>query len=536
MKIVLKKNLINITVTLISLLLIADIILTYFNNSIIKHNRELQIETETTKLYAEQIGKSTIHGIDIGLRGYVIVQEDRFFTPVDSAIIRRDSILQNVEVRLRKHGYDLTEFNALKDSLNSYIDFCLHLKELLVAKNHAEFYQQFGSDKGLYLWWQYLMFIKHISEFEDNINREAQENYEAALTRNYALQIVLFLICFPTLLYTAYFTKKTNKLSELLRKAESDKNEILTQQNKKLEIMVAQRTQEIGAQNEELIQQQEEIAAQRDTLSDQNKKLHEAQKTIEQQSLEIQNENDRLEREVNKRTQELQRANQELIDQNNQLEQFAFISSHNLRAPLARILGLSNILEISNTSEERDTILKKIAASTQELDRVIKDLNVILEIRKNSGNVLTTVDLPRVMTKVSLALEKEYEETGTTLNIDFTQCSEVYGALPYVESILYNLISNAIKYRHHDRPPVIRMHSSIVGEFVCLKISDNGIGVDLDKYKKEIFGLYKRFHLHVDGKGLGLYLVKTQLTALGGKIDIESELEKGTTFYVYFKK
>jgi signal transduction histidine kinase len=536
MKTVLRKNLINITVSLISLLLGADIFFTLYNNQIIKHNRALQIEAETIKLYSEQIGKSTIHGIDIGLRGYVIDREDRFFTPVDSAIYRRDSILSNVEIPLKKQGYDLTEFYTLRDSLNGYIDFCLNLKKLLEENREEEFRKEFSKDKGLYLWWQYLMFIKHVGIYEDNINRVAQEEYEAALRSNFVLQVLLFTICFPTLLYMAYYTKRTNRYSELLRKAEAEKNEILTEQNKKLERKVAERTQEITAQNEELVQQQEEIATQRDALSEQNKKLHEAQYIIEKQNREVQTENDRLENEVSKRTQELKQANRELIDQNNQLEQFAFISAHNLRAPLARILGLSHILELPNTPEEKEDILNKITLSVTELDRVIRDLNLILDIRKSSGHLLTNVDLQEVVNKVNIGLEKERNDTNTTIKADFSQGAQVYAVLPYVESIINNLLTNAIKYRHPDRHPIIQISTTIDNEYVCLKVKDNGLGVDLSKYRNDIFNLYKRFHLHVDGKGLGLYLVKTQVTALGGKIDIESEPEKGTTFLVYFKR
>jgi signal transduction histidine kinase len=536
MKSVLKKNLINITVALISVLLIADIIFTYINNEIIKHNRELQINAETIKLYAEQIGKSTIHGIDIGLRGYVIDRDPQFFTPVDSAIYRRDSILQNVEIPLKKQGYDLAEFYALRDSLDGYIAFCLDLKKLLDTGKDEEFRQKFHGDKGLFLWWQYLMFVRHVGAYEDNINREAQQRYESALRNNYILQIALFFICFPTLLYTAYYSKRTNKYLELLRVAESDKNEILREQNRKLEQMVAERTQEITAQNEELVQQQEEIATQRDTLSDQNKKLHDAQKVIEDQNKEIQNENERLENEVSKRTQELREANKELINQNNQLEQFAFISAHNLRAPLARILGLAHILEISNEAEEKENILQKITSSVNELDRVIKDLNVILDIRKNAGHLLTNIDLRDVVRKVSTSFEKECKETNAVIQTDFTRGSSVYAVLPYVESIIHNLINNAIKYRNPEKDPVIEISTTTDQEFVCLSIKDNGLGIDLEKYGQDVFSLYKRFHLHVDGKGLGLYLVKSQITALGGNVEIESAPYKGTTFNVYFKK
>src|SRR5687767_5053598 len=152
----LRENFIYGVVVLISLLLVTSIVLTHYNNTIIQRNKRLQQEAETIKLYTEQIGKSTIHGIDIGLRGYAIMENAQFFSPVDSAILRKDSILRNVEHRLKKQNYDLTEFYALRDSLNGYIVFALELKKLLEENKREEFKRRFSSDKGLYLWLQYL--------------------------------------------------------------------------------------------------------------------------------------------------------------------------------------------------------------------------------------------------------------------------------------------------------------------------------------------------------------------------------------------
>jgi signal transduction histidine kinase len=522
-------------VAVISILLVADILVTYYNNSIIIKNRELQLEAETIKLFTEQIGKSTIHGVDIGLRGFAIIREDRFFGPVDSAFLRKDSILTSIETRLVKQGYPkLEEFRELRDSLNEYFTYCFRLKDLLVTHQEQEFYRFFSSDKGLYLWLQYLRCQKNIAAFEDRINAEAQRSYDAALQGNHILQIGLFLICFPTLLYTAYYTKKTVRLSDLLRQTEADKNKLLLEQNIVLEQNVNERTKEIVTQNEELHSQSEEIASQRDVLAMQNKQLQEAQKIIEKQNQEILFKNDELEIEVTARTQDLKNANQELVEQNNQLEQFAFIAAHNLRAPLARIMGLAHILELSDEECERMQILHKLVSSASDLDNVIKDLNAILDIKKHTSN-LVEVDLKHTLERVCKTLEREFEETNATLESEF-EADKVYAVPPYVESIFYNLISNAIKYRDPDRHPVIKVKTKLEKDFVVLSVTDNGLGIDLAKYKSSMFSLYKRFHLHMEGKGLGLYLVKTQMIALGGKIDVESRLDKGSTFFVYFKR
>jgi signal transduction histidine kinase len=98
-----------------------------------------------------------------------------------------------------------------------------------------------------------------------------------------------------------------------------------------------------------------------------------------------------------------------------------------------------------------------------------------------------------------------------------------------------NLICNAIKYRHPGRNPVIRIRSEVKGNYFNLSIQDNGLGMDMALYKDKLFTLYRRFHLHIEGKGMGLYLVKNQITAMGGKIDVESKPNEGTTFYLSFK-
>ncbi|HYC84754.1 MAG TPA: ATP-binding protein, partial [Chryseosolibacter sp.] len=338
----------------------------------------------------------------------------------------------------------------------------------------------------------------------------------------------------PTLLYTAFHTKKTLRLGELLRQAEEEKNKLLLEQNALLERTVAERTREIVTQNEELHSQSEEIAAQRDVLANQNRELQEAHVIIEKQNKEIQRKNAQLEVEVDARTHEVQLANQELIDQNNQLEQFAFVSAHNLRAPLTRIMGLAHILELAADPVEKENILRKLVSSARDLDTVIKDLNSILDIRKHTGNMIE-VNLRSALDLVNKTLEKEYEETNARIKTDL-KVEKVYAVAPYVESVLYNLLSNAIKYRHPDRDPVISIRTEADNDFVCLSVSDNGLGIDLMRHKHNMFNLYKRFHLHMEGRGLGLYLVKTQMVALGGRVDVESTPDRGTTFFLYFKR
>jgi len=530
-----RKNIIYFVVTLIGILLLTDILLTKYNNTTITENEAVRRQINIIKIYYDQVGKVVIHSLDIGLRGYAIVKEEKFSKPMENSLAWKDSIFANIEVPLKQFNYDMTTFNVLKDSVNAYASYCFHLRQLLTENDTPGFIELFKKDKGANLWWQYLLCEKDILDFINAIDQAAMKKVEAAMARNQTLQIILFLICLPTLLYTAYHTAQTFRLSELLRVAEKEKNKILTEQNINLERNVAERTQEILSQNEEIISQSEELATQRDVLFLQNKEVQDAHKLIEIQNREIQYKNESLEREILNQTQELRNTNQELIEQNNQLEQFAFIAAHNLRSPLARILGLANVIELSESEEDRDTSLRKIVASAMDLDAVIKDLTTILDIQKQTGN-FSSIDLPAYLDRVVKTLEKECEETNATITIDVASTPMLNAVSPYIESILYNLISNAIKYRDPDRKPIVTIKSTPLQDHILLIISDNGLGIDLSKHGENVFNLYKRFHLHVEGKGLGLFLVKGQMEAMGGKIEIESEVDKGTTFRLYFKR
>jgi len=293
---------------------------------------------------------------------------------------------------------------------------------------------------------------------------------------------------------------------------------------------INERNKVIASQNEELVQSNEEVSAQRDMVAEQNLKLKEAWAFIEEKNVEIRQRNENLEEEVEKRTQEL-------VEYNQQLEQFAFISSHNLRAPVARILGLGQLLELPAKSDEDEKIIKdRLIATAKEMDRVVKDLNAILDIRKHNAGAATEIDMSEELGLVCISLEKEISDAQAVIKTDFAAAPTVKTIRPYMDSILYNLISNAIKYRVPDRPPIIVLQTSFQDDFICLKVCDNGLGIDLALYRNKLFTLYSRFHDHVEGKGLGLYLVKSQLSAVGGKIEVESKLYEGTTFFVYLKR
>lgn len=296
----------------------------------------------------------------------------------------------------------------------------------------------------------------------------------------------------------------------------------------RLERKVAERTQEVEVQNEELKQQREELEASRNQLAEQNK-------VIEIQNLELKQNSENLEQIVDERTQQLKQANLELVSQNTQLEQFAFITAHNLRSPVAQLLGLTNLFNQENLADPfNGEIIRHIITSTKAMQQTIQDLNEILEIKKGKNQNLEKLSLEEITQEVIKDNFTQHKEALITYN--FSEVGEIYFVKAYLKSIFYNFISNAIKYKHPQRNPIVEIYAQPIKNEVCLSFKDNGIGIDLKKYRHKLFGLYQRFHLEKEGKGMGLYLCKTQIEALGGRIEVYSEVGKGTRFDIYFKK
>jgi len=225
----------------------------------------------------------------------------------------------------------------------------------------------------------------------------------------------------------------------------------------------------------------------------------------------------------------------DIMLRNKDLEQFSFIISHNLRAPVANIIGLAEELNQEIHSTEVKNILKReLSLSTKKLDDVILDLNSILRLKKEIIENKEIVNLDNIIKNIRHSIQNIVNDEKVHIETDFEAVSEIHTLKSYLHSIFYNLISNSIKYRRADAEPRIEIKSSKTADAILIEFMDNGIGMDLVKKKNEIFGLYKRFHQHVEGKGIGLFMVKTQVEILGGTINVKSAVNKGTYFKIEF--
>ncbi len=550
MKHAFKRRSVVAGVIVITILLGGNIFLTYKNSVSIDRNTAMQTRSERIKIAVSHMAIDIIHNLDLGIRSYALFTDERYLYPYYKALTSRDSIINYAETLLREERFPLDEFHLLCDSIEAYVTLNKKLKALIDEGNQSEFIRLADQDKGYHLWLQYEKLASKVNQYEDRVLLRARNDYEAALKKNYTLQIILFLICVPTLLFTTIYTFREFRLERRLREVERERIAELRRMNEQLEETVQERTREITAknielqqrqdeieaqneemraQNEDLARKQDEIVSQRDLLTIQNHRLAQAQEIILQQQTEIKNRNASLEIEVSRKTKEL-------VAYNHQLEQFAFVAAHNLRGPAARILGLGNILKhAADNPEEERLIIKNIVDSTSELDDIIKDLNRILEIRTNVKASVEPVEFANEMAMIKSNLASQIRETGCSIIEDFHEAPVIVSVKAYVDSILYNLVCNALKYRSPEKSLKVTISTKRINEFIRLQVSDNGLGIDLKKHGREIFSLYKRFHEHTQGKGLGLHLVKMQAQATGGHVEVTSEPGTGSTFSVFLK-
>lgn len=229
-------------------------------------------------------------------------------------------------------------------------------------------------------------------------------------------------------------------------------------------------------------------------------------------------------------------AKQQIVQQNNELQNFVRIISHNLRGPISNLLMLSKIYEFGK-DEMNDDLVKKIEHTTEALDQTIKDLNLSLSLKSADKTSFREIQFSEVMKDVNGLLSEEFNQRKAKVHVDFSEAESMVGIKSYLVNIFYNLMLNALNYSKENVNPEIRISSEDSSSAIILRISDNGIGMELTpERERKIFDMYGRLSGETEGKGLGLYLVKTQVETMNGKIHVISEKEVGTTFILQFEK
>jgi len=229
------------------------------------------------------------------------------------------------------------------------------------------------------------------------------------------------------------------------------------------------------------------------------------------------------------------KSNQTITEQNQRLLNFSNIISHNLRSYAD---GLASLIEITKEADdqEREKALVLLGRLSERFSATIGDLNEIVAAQNQAGIKYIRIRLHDCIEKVKQILQVPIKDTDALILNSVAKEVTLWVNPAYMESILLNFLSNSLKYKHPDRPPVIEFGCQTDPHQVVLTIKDNGIGIDLDKYGQELFGMYKTFHRHKEAQGIGLFITKYQIETMGGEVEVESQIDQGTTFRIAFPK
>ncbi|UOG74706.1 ATP-binding protein [Hymenobacter tibetensis] len=234
---------------------------------------------------------------------------------------------------------------------------------------------------------------------------------------------------------------------------------------------------------------------------------------------------------------QLQENNAQLTRANVDLDNFIYTASHDLKAPITNIEGLLNalLLELPDTGETVRPIMNMMQDSVDRFKRTIEHLTAITKLQKENIQPEERTDLARLVEAVRLDLLPQIQECDAQVVVAVQNLPPLSFAEKNLRSIVYNLLSNAIKYRSPERVPQVFIRCHLAGEYAVLSVEDNGLGMHLTN-ETRLFGMFERLHDHVEGSGVGLYIVKKIVENAGGRIEVKSQLDVGSTFTVYLKK
>lgn len=222
-------------------------------------------------------------------------------------------------------------------------------------------------------------------------------------------------------------------------------------------------------------------------------------------------------------------------DQNMRLLNFAHIVSHNLRSHSGNLEMLLNLMEMDLPEATENEFFPMLKSAVDHLQETVKNLNEVAVVNTKTTENLTTENLFHYIEKSIDSVKPQTLESDIVFKNNVSEDIYIKGIPAYLDSVFLNFFTNTIKYKSPDRSLLVTIDTEIKGNFVLVKIEDNGLGIDLKTHGEKLFGMYKTFHQHKDARGLGLFITKNQVEAMGGKIEVTSEIKKGTTFIIYLQ-
>lgn len=252
--------------------------------------------------------------------------------------------------------------------------------------------------------------------------------------------------------------------------------------------------------------------------------------------------NEMLEIKVRERTAEIAGKNKELNRNyetlkrlNDDLDSFVHAASHDLKVPIVNMEALVNMLDREDLPNRAKEVVEKLRAAVERVEGTIENLAKATRARKNLYDDVERVSFSGIIQEIEEEISEFIKDSSAEIKLDL-EVDQIHFTRTGFKSILYNFLTNSIKYKHPEREPLIQIKTRDLGPEILLIVEDNGLGIDLDRQGKKLFAIFKRLHDHVEGSGVGLYMVKKVIENNGGRIEVESKLGEGTRFKVFFKK
>ncbi|MBW4890918.1 PAS domain S-box protein [Mucilaginibacter sp. HMF5004] len=236
--------------------------------------------------------------------------------------------------------------------------------------------------------------------------------------------------------------------------------------------------------------------------------------------------------EQKQKEQQLRHTYDLITEQNSRLVNFAYIISHNLRTHSGNFEMLVKLIEDTHDEDEKAELMQHLKKVSEMLSETIMHLNEVVSVQTSINQQLTTIDLFEYIEKAIEVLTIKTNDKEVIIKNHVPEGFELEYNAAYIESIIFNFLSNGIKYRHPERQTVINVSVYQENDHIILEFADNGLGIDMEKNREKLFGMYRTFHHNADAKGIGLFITKSQVEAMGGKIDVTSEVNKGTSFKI----
>jgi PAS domain S-box-containing protein len=235
--------------------------------------------------------------------------------------------------------------------------------------------------------------------------------------------------------------------------------------------------------------------------------------------------------------QVLQNQYDELARAHHDLDTFVYAASHDLRQPALNLRGLFDELQQTAifTDPEEAKLLGMVDKSLTQLDTTLHDLAVTVQTQRNQQDPVELLDLGLMLEEVLLGLRRQVVQSDAQVHVDVSAAPGLFYGRANLRSVVHNLVSNALKFAHPDRPPHLHLRSYLTAdEQPVLEVRDNGLGMDLTNPHAPVFQLFIRQHTHIEGTGVGLYLVQRIVHSQGGHVEVASTLGEGTTFTIYW--